>query len=89
MIRRAVAALRPRRARRGVARAESRPPKRFEAAHGVPMVLPNDDVAAAIDVLASRVPRDRRVDLLTLRTDTIRVCLHGTGRSMPAGRSGV
>ena len=46
------------------------------------MVLPNDDVAAAIDVLASRVPRDRRVDLLTLRASIVRVCLHGTGRSI-------
>ena len=83
MIGRAVGALRSRRrACRGVARAESRPPGRFEVTPGVAMVLPNDGVAAAIDVLAARVPRDRRVDLLTLRADTIRVCLHGTGRSI-------
>lgn len=83
MIRRAVAALRPRRRERRVgARAASRPPRRFESAPGVPMVLPNDEVAAAIDMLATRVPRDRRVDLLTLRADTVRACLHGTGRSI-------
>ena len=44
--------------------------------------------SAAIDVLASRVPRDRRVDLLTLRADTVRCAArHGAshGRNVRPG----
>jgi hypothetical protein len=63
-----------------------RPADRFEIFPGIPRPMPNDDVAAAIDVLAAQVPRDCRVDLLVLSSDTTRATLHGRGRSIDITR---
>jgi hypothetical protein len=53
---------------------------------GITPKRPNEDLAYAIDALAAQVPRNLRCDLLTLSSDTVRVSLHGFGRSIDVMR---